>query len=89
MRNRPWGGPGSIVTDAGANLVDAEIYLFIFVALVGPIVLWIWSVQYRSSNMIGYVGSHLVLDSIVAHAQTSFRWVTWSHLQSFPRSHRG
>ena len=40
--------------------------------------------------MIGYVVSLVEFrDRCVAYENMSFRFVTWSHLQSSPRSHRG
>ncbi len=48
-----------------------------------------WLTQNRLSDWIRGLSCRVFLDRIVAHAEMSLRLVTWSHLQRFPRPHRG
>ena len=48
-----------------------------------------WLTQKRLSDWIRGLSCRVVLDRIVAHAEMTLRLATWSHLQRFPRPHRG
>ena len=48
-----------------------------------------WITQKRLSDWLRGLSCRAFLDRIVVHAEMSLRLATWSHLQRFPRPHRG